>query len=72
MAKNSIRVREIPILLLSAKKEKIYKLEIILLAFKIETSRLESAPKIRLKIKDRRQNYDDCRPTIVDGQSKFP
>ena len=39
MAKNSIRIREIPILLLSAKKEKIYKLEIILLAFKIESSR---------------------------------
>ncbi len=38
MAKNSIRVREIPILLLSAKKEKIYKLEIILLAFKIESA----------------------------------
>ena len=39
MTKNSIRVKEIPILLLSAKKEKIYKLEIILLAFKIESNR---------------------------------
>ena len=33
------KIREIPILLLSAKIEKIYKLEIILLAFKIESSR---------------------------------
>ena len=65
MAKNSIRVKEIPILLLSAKKEKIYKLEFILLAFKIEPSRPEPTLKIQLKIKDRRQNYDDCRPTIV-------
>jgi hypothetical protein len=43
MAKNSIRIREIHILLLSAKKEKIYKLEIILLAFKTTLQRSKNS-----------------------------
>ena len=69
MAKNSIRVREIPILLLSAKKEKIYKLEIILLAFKIELSRLQKfGSKLRIDVKI----MTIADQLSFDGQSKFP